>query len=125
MMKVIEDLPAGVLGIEGSGTITAQDYETVLIPATDKVMKDGGRLHMVYVLKNLEHFDLAAMWQDTVYGVKHWTSFEKIALVTDEDWVKNATKIFTPFFPGEVKLYTLAELEQAKTWVAEGAKKAA
>lgn len=119
MMKLIENTPANVLAIEASGEITAQDYETVLIPETDKVMDAGGAVHMVYVLKDVKHFDLAAMWEDTVYGLKHWTHFEKIALVTDLDWVKTTTQMFIPFFPGQVQIFPIKDQEKAIAWAAD------
>jgi hypothetical protein len=47
MLELIQGLPDNVLGIIGSGTITGEDYDTVLIPA----MKD---------LKTMYASDLAA-----------------------------------------------------------------
>jgi hypothetical protein len=41
MMELISDLPDNVLGIIGSGTITGEDYDMVLIPA----MKDKLQRH--------------------------------------------------------------------------------
>ena len=35
MLSLIEDLPAGVVGIEAGGKVTAEDYEQVLIPAVE------------------------------------------------------------------------------------------
>ena len=57
------------------------------------------------------------MWEDTKYGIEHWKQFEKIALVTNEDWVSQSTKLFVPFFPGEVKVYNIDEIDKAEAWV--------
>ncbi len=41
MMELMQGLPDNVLGIFGSGTITGEDYDNVLIPA----MKDKLQRH--------------------------------------------------------------------------------
>ena len=33
MIRILEDLPKNVLGVEASGKVTDDDYEQVLIPA--------------------------------------------------------------------------------------------
>ena len=33
MITTISDMPAGTIGFEATGTVTADDYETVLVPA--------------------------------------------------------------------------------------------
>lgn len=117
MMNVIRDMPAHILAIHASGTITEDDYKNVLIPETEKQLGQDEKISMLFVLDGLAHFNFAAMWEDTKYGVKHWTQFRKIALVTDEKWVSDMTRLFIPFFPGEVKLYPMDELEDAKEWL--------
>ena len=57
------------------------------------------------------------MWQDTKVGLSHWTAFEKIAVVTDEDWIENGVKAFGWMIPGEVKTFDDDDLDDAKTWI--------
>ena len=42
------------------------------------------------------------------------------AIVTDIHWMAQATRLFAWMIPGEVRVFPLAELEQAKAWVAGG-----
>ena len=64
-------------------------------------------------------FTAGAMWQDTKVGLSHWTSFEKIAVVSDQKWVRRSMKAFGWMMPGEVKLYDGDQLDEAKAWVSE------
>ena len=40
MLKIMNDLPDNVLGVLAEGKITGTDYETVLIPAIEKKLKE-------------------------------------------------------------------------------------
>jgi len=48
----------------------------------------------------------------------HPRAWHRTAVVTDVDWIAKAMHMFGWLTPGEVKLYGLAELQDAKTWVA-------
>jgi len=47
------------------------------------------------------------------------------AIVTDMKWMARATRLFAWMIPGEACVFPLAELEQAKAWVAGGARRSA
>ena len=40
------------------------------------------------------------------------------AIVTDLEWMTRATRLFSWMIPGEARTFPVAELEQAKEWVA-------
>ena len=52
--------------------------------------------------------------------VRHW---ERIALVTDVDWIGAAMKVFSFLMPGDVRLFPLAA-DQAREWIASADKPA-
>ena len=39
MLKIMNDLPANMLGVSVEGKITGTDYETILIPALEEKLK--------------------------------------------------------------------------------------
>ena len=41
MLKLIEDLPPTVLGVEASGKVTHEDYQNILIPNAEAMMAKG------------------------------------------------------------------------------------
>ena len=50
--------------------------------------------------------------------MRHHDAWERSAIVTDIDWMAHATQLFAWMIPGEARVFPLAELEQAKAWVA-------
>ena len=123
MLKLIEDLPPTVLGIEASGKVTHEDYQNILIPNAETMMAKGP-IKMLYVIgDDFTGYELEALWDDGAFGVKHWHDFSRIAVVADHVWLRAAVGLFKPFFPHEVRLYRLSDLAAAKAWLtgAEGA----
>ena len=118
MLKLIEGMPSDVLAIEAAGTVTHEDYRTVLIPKAEAMMTKGP-IKMLYVIgAEFTGYELEAMWDDGAFGIKHWHEFKRIAVVADQAWMRAAVSMFTPFFPAQVRLFNLSELFAAKDWIA-------
>ena len=80
---------------------------------------EHGPIKLLYVIgKEFVGFELEALWDDGVFGIKHWHDFSRIAVVTDHAWLRSALSMFKPFFRGEVRLFTLSDLPAAKAWIA-------
>ena len=117
VLKLIEDLPPTVLGVEASGKVTHEDYQNILIPNAEAMIAKGP-LKMLYVIgDDFAGYELEALWDDGSFGVKHWHDFSRIAVVADNTWLRAAVSLFKPFFPHEVRLFHLSDLAVAKAWV--------
>jgi hypothetical protein len=118
MLEPIPDLPEHVLGFVATGTLTGDDYEKVLIPAVDRALARHEKIRLLYV-RGAEFAGVTggAIWDDMRVGFSHITRWEKIAVVTDKDWIRHAVDIFGYLIPGEVKGYTTADLPAARSWV--------
>lgn len=120
MFKEIKNLPGDVLGIEMVGKITHEDYKEFLIPKVEEIIAEKGDAKVLCVIgPEWDGYELSAMWDDTKFGIMHWSEFSKIALVTDHEWIKGMTAMFTPFFPGEVRMFRSDQFDQAKNWISE------
>jgi len=125
MFNLIEGLPQDVLAIEATGKVTHEDYHSTLIPKAEAMMAKGP-IKLLYVIgKDFTGFELEALWDDSKFGLKHWHDFDRIAVVADQAWLRAAVSMFTPFFPGEVRMFGLSELSAAKAWIADGKRAAA
>ncbi len=119
MYKVIEGLPENTVGFEISGKLTHEDYVDGMLPLCDDLLKKHKQGKMLVVMtEDFSGMELSAMWDDMTYGLKHWHDLSHIALATDVGWMRNIAAVVKPFFPAEVKLFKLAEAEQAKSWIA-------
>jgi SpoIIAA-like len=121
MIRLLGDMPAGVLGIEAIDDVEKEDYQNVLLPAVEAAVAEHGKVRLVYVLgPEFDDYEGGAVWEDLKLGVRHPASFERIAVVTDARWAGPAIKVFSVLMPGQARAFPLAQLEAAKTWAADG-----
>ena len=120
MIEVITDLPQRVLGVKASGEVSANDYKTVLVPAIEEKLTKHKKARLLYVLGDeFEGYTSGAAWEDAKVGMKHLTSFERVAVVTDVDWIEKMIKAFGFALPGEVRLFDDDDLDEARIWISE------
>jgi hypothetical protein len=118
MIEPIADLPDNVVGFVAKGKLSGDDYEKVLIPAVDHALEGNDKVRLLYVLgDDFDGMSAGAMWDDTRVGFSHVTRWEKIAVVTDKDWLRHSVDIFGYLIPGEVKAFALADEAAARSWV--------
>lgn len=118
MIEQIKGLPGNVVGFNATGEVTGEDYETVLVPALAEAQDEHGKIRMLLFLgPEFEGYKAAAMWDDAKVGLKHFTHFEKTAIVTDNERVVRSIKTFGFMVPGEIQLFNNAGMEEAKSWI--------
>ncbi|MBC7888416.1 MAG: STAS/SEC14 domain-containing protein [Ferruginibacter sp.] len=121
MLSIMSDLPPHVLGIRATGAVTKQDFDDVLKPALDALFKRTGKINYLLLLETtVSNFTLGAWVDDLVIGLKHFTHWNRIAIVTNEKLVKNFSDVFGFVVPGESRGFTLSQLATAKEWVSAG-----
>ncbi len=119
MVERISDLPDNVLGFAAKGTVTAQDYEAVIIPAVEGFFSQHQKARFLYHLgQEFTGFEGAAMWDDAKLGLRHLSGWERVAVVSDAEWIRAAVKIFGFAMPGHVRVFHNSELADAKRWIA-------
>jgi hypothetical protein len=65
-------------------------------------------VRLLYVLgEEFEGYSPAASWEDAKLGIGHWRAWERIAIVTDRGWIRDAL----------VKVFAAAEQSDAVAWV--------
>ncbi|MDJ0859944.1 MAG: STAS/SEC14 domain-containing protein [Dinoroseobacter sp.] len=118
MIEHIAGRPEGTLEFRITGKLTAQDYETILTPVIERALQENDRLKLLMIVDDAyDGFDLGAAWEDARLGLKHWSGFSRMALVSDKDWLKTATKALAFMMPCPVKAFDLDELEEARRWL--------
>jgi hypothetical protein len=118
VFEPIEGLPEGVVGLRAVGRVTGDDYRTVLVPAVDEATTGGHKARLLLELGDgFEGYDPSAMTADAGIGIEHFRSFERVAVVTEADWVRRAIHLFGPLIPGDVRVYPVAEEAAARDWI--------
>lgn len=114
----IEGLPAGTVGFRAHGQVTAADYENIIVPDVEAAFALNRKLRMLYVTaEDFTGFDPGAMWDDAKLGMRHFSSWERIALVTDVSWLRTAASAFSFAVPAQFELFGSEQVEDAKAWL--------
>jgi hypothetical protein len=122
MVERLAGMPPGTIGFRVAGEIEREDYDKVLTPELRRALERGGELRTLYVIEDLDEIEPGALWADAKLGfnlgIRHHEAWVRSAIVTDIEWMARATKLFAWMIPGEARVFPLAELDQAKVWVA-------
>src|SRR3954447_2286039 len=60
-----------------------------------------------------------AMTADAGFRARHATSFDRVAVVSDEDWLRPAVRALSFLLPGSAKAFHVRDLEAAKAWLVD------
>jgi len=123
VIEQLTDLPSGVLGFRASGKIMSDEYRRMIEPIY-AALERGEQLNIYFELgDDFSGLDLGALLQDVraagSVGLKHRSSWRRMALVTDKDWVRHGASVFGWLAPGELRLFALGEGDAARAWIAE------
>ncbi|MCV7216232.1 STAS/SEC14 domain-containing protein [Mycobacterium crocinum] len=122
MIEVLSDMPEGVTGIRVSGKVSGDDLKAFK-PAMDDLMKPGGDIRIVEVIdSDYEGFGRGGLVEDLKLGLgtlfSRHSAFKRVAVVSDKEWVVHTIHLVGWLMPGEVQVFGLDELGQAKQWAA-------
>jgi len=118
MYEVIDGFAEDVVAVRGSGRITGDDYREVVVPAVERATAGGRKARLLVELgPGFEGYDPSAMMADAGLGIAHFGSFERIAVVTDADWIRDALGLFGGLIPGEVRVFSTTDADAAEDWI--------
>jgi hypothetical protein len=118
MITLYDDVPDNVAAFLASGEVTAADYESVLVPTVEERLARHNKLRLLYHLgPDFTGFTAGAMWDDTRVGLQHLASWDRIAVVSDEPWIRNLVHALGFVIPAPVRLFHDDQLHDAKLWV--------
>ena len=122
MIELLEGMPPETIGFRATGHVTREEYREVLLPAMREAAETGDVRMVFAVGPGFEKFEPGALAEDTkagiALGVGHPRAWKRTAIVTDVEWIEKTVHMFTWLVPGEIMVGGLAELEEAKAWVA-------
>ena len=118
MIEHLSNFPDGVVAFLCRGQVTKADYNSVLVPAVVKALEKHEKLRLYYeTAADFSGMDPGAMWEDFKVGMEHLTRWERVAVVTDVEWIKQAMRLFGFLVPAAMKSFPTSEAEQARAWI--------
>jgi hypothetical protein len=120
MLRRMDEMPAGTIGFEAVGEVEDDDWEKAVEPVLRREMADGQKIRMLYLLgPEAREVEGDAMKADTGFRARHASSFERVAVVSDEDWMRPAVGALSFLLPGKAKAFKVHDIAAAKQWLTE------
>ncbi|HWG09300.1 MAG TPA: STAS/SEC14 domain-containing protein [Solirubrobacteraceae bacterium] len=120
MLRTMTDMPAGTFGFEAVGEVEDDDWEETVEPVLRREIAAGRDIRLLYLIGlDASEVESDAMSADTGFRARHATSFKRVAVVSDEDWMGPAMRALSFLVPGKARAFRVRDLAAAKTWLAE------
>jgi hypothetical protein len=117
MIQQIES-PQNVVAFRATGEVTKNDYQNVLLPAVERIVKQIDEINFLFLIDTeIENFTAAAWMQDAWVGLKNLGKWNRSAIVTDSEKAISFTNAFSYMVPGEFKGFKKEAFQEAITWV--------
>jgi SpoIIAA-like len=119
MLRRIADMPGGTIGYEAVGEVDDDDWEDTVEPVLRREIAEGRNVRLLYLIgPGARGVEGDAVKADTGFRARHASSFDRVAVVSDEDWVRPALRALSFLMPGKAKGFRVRELAEAKGWLA-------
>jgi hypothetical protein len=118
MVELLKDFPPHVAAYRAAGTVEKEEYEKVVMARVDEVAATYGKINFIVRLEtDMQNYTLPAFLDYLKVSFEHFSKWNRMAIVSDQGWVRNAYDVLSKLVPGEIRGYPLAEFEEAKQWV--------
>lgn len=112
-----------VVGFRWEGKFDEKAFKQSMVQFLPE-LQSRSRMNIYFEVVDIEDFEAKAIWEDIKFGVDNMKELrdkiDKIALVTDKDWIRNLAETSYKFIPNiKLKAFTFKESAAAKLFVQE------
>lgn len=120
MLRRVTDMPEGTIGFEAIGEVEDDDWEDTVEPVLRQEIAEGRNLRLLYLLGPQAHeVEGDALKAGAGFRARHASSYERVAVVSDENWMRPAMRALSFLLPGKTKGFPVRDLAAAKAWLTE------
>ncbi|MBX3334092.1 MAG: STAS/SEC14 domain-containing protein [Nitrospira sp.] len=121
MIEVLNGFPPTVMGFACKSHVTKEDYEQVLTPTVRQALADYKKVRLYFRIDpDFAGVEPSALWDDVKLGMEYLFRWDRIAVVTDVEWIRQTFKAFSYMMLCEAQVFRLDDVSIAKAWVMEG-----
>lgn len=121
MIERLTNFPSNVVAFICKGRVTRLDYDAVLVPAVQRAFQTHDKIRLDDETgPDFAGFDLGAAWEDLKVGIGHFTRWERVAVVTDVEWIKHSAHFFGFLMPVATRVFSAADTARARAWICAG-----
>jgi hypothetical protein len=117
-MTISIQLKAGgsILHVRATGKLTREDYAQ-WVPALDAQIEAHGRVNILMEMHDFHGWTAGALWDDLKFGVTHFGSISRIAIVGEKPWQKGMASFCRPFTRARIHYFEASEIDAAQAWL--------
>ena len=116
-IKLNETNGGKVLEVQVTGKLAHEDYQS-FIPEFERLLKEHGKIRVLFEMVNFHGWQGAAMWDDIKFDVKHFSDIDRLAMVGDRKWEKGMSVFCRPFTTAKIRYFDHTAIAAARSWVA-------
>ncbi|MFZ1125143.1 MAG: STAS/SEC14 domain-containing protein [Candidatus Baltobacteraceae bacterium] len=118
MIRILSAFPENVVALACEGRVTRKDYDDVLVPAVIVALHGHDKVRLYYeITPQFSGIEAGAVWEDFRVGMEHLGRWERIAVVTDIEWIVLTVNAFRFLLPGKVRVFGCSEADAAREWI--------
>ena len=118
MIATIETGSPKLVGVKLSGTLHDEDYRR-FVPMIESILTAEGKVRLFVQFEEFQGWDMHAAWDDFKFALKHYSDFERIAMVGERQWEKWMASVCKPFTKAKVRYFDRSEVDAAWKWLKE------
>jgi hypothetical protein len=121
MLRQLRDMPVGTVGFEAMGKVEDDDFEHAVEPVLRAEIAAGRKIRLLYLLgPGLKEYEGDTLGEEMKFAARHPSAYERVAVVSDEDWLRPALRVLSVLVPGQLRAFPVAQLPAAREWLADG-----
>jgi hypothetical protein len=120
MIMILSDMPDATIGFEALDEVTTDDYSLVIAPALERRLPDQPLKVLILLDQRFHSYSPGAAVADIRLWLTRLGDWEKLAVVTDHDWITTTVNDLAWMGSGTIRTFPPSELDMAKTWLGRG-----
>ena len=105
-----------VLEVAVSDKLTHNDYEH-FVPAFERLVSQQGKIRVLFEMTDFHGWEMAALWDDIKFDLKHFADIERLAMVGDKRWERGMAAFCRPFTRATIRYFAAARIDEGRRWL--------
>lgn len=106
-----------LLEVDVSGTLHRDDYPKFVPEFDRQVRNHGGKVRVLFDMRDFEGWDMGGLWEDAKFGVTHFSDIERLAMVGAKKWQQWMATICKPFTKAKIRYFETDQKAEALAWL--------
>jgi len=116
MIETIGTGSSKLVALKLRGKLHDADYKQVE-PTMETILTAERKVRLFIQLEDFHGWDLHAAWDHLTFSLRHYSDFERIAMMGDHKWERWSVRLCSLFTHATVKYFEISEVNAAWKWL--------